>query len=134
MICKYCRRDGVLFDRENRRWECSFCHLSSSNFDTVVHQENVYDNLPLDDVVIEAILDDDDEPKGFVQRYIPDADRIPNLKVNVERARLLRWILQKERKAERDWGNQWFKDNGFEIVDERKDRRGRKIYVWEKED
>lgn len=132
MFCKYCRREGVQFDGEHRRYECPHCHLSSHNFDTIVFQEASFDNLPVNDVVIEATLDKNGEPNGFIQRYIPDAERVPELKVDIERARLLRHLLQNERREEKEYGYQWLRDNGFEIVDETKDRRRRKIFIWEK--
>lgn len=131
MICKYCRRDGVFFDHQHQRYECSRCHLSSRNMETIVFQEPSFDHVPTEDMALEAVLDKDGEPVGFVQRYIPADKHPPDLKVDIERARLLRWLLQEKRREEKEWGFKWLRDNGFEIVDERRDRRKRKVYVWE---
>lgn len=133
MMCRFCKRQTLFYSSEYGRWECEYCHMSSNRRDTMLFQDDPYNSLPLDDVVIEALLDEDEEPVGFVQHYIPDAERVPELKINVERARLLRHLLKEVRQEERDWGDTWLKENGFRItVTDIDPRSNRKVFVWEK--
>lgn len=137
MKCRYCRFNTVSYNPDTLYWECATCHLSSRNKETMTADQGIplgsFDDFPLEDVVIEATLDHRGEPVGFVERYVPPSTNVPNLTINVERARFWRHLLKDIKSEEKRQGDKWLKSQGYKNTKVVTDNKGRKLYVWEKD-